>query len=163
VCNTSTASAGQIVVSFAPHLVQINSSTAPRSTLVDVCGARPSNVPHVSIRTVRVVIRAIRSPHPAGVAAMNPIPRKVVIIGAGIAGLCAAVHARKCGYAVTVLEQHERPSGHSPPAGSVASIRSTLVCTGCSGRICTTPRTRYGAKCSISTACISSTRKNGCV
>ena len=42
---------------------------------------------------------------------MNPIPRKVVIIGAGIAGLCAAVHARKCGYAVTVLEQHERPGG----------------------------------------------------
>ncbi|MCC8400510.1 NAD(P)/FAD-dependent oxidoreductase [Paraburkholderia sp. MMS20-SJTN17] len=38
-------------------------------------------------------------------------PRKVVIIGAGIAGLCAAVHARKCGYAVTVLEQHERPGG----------------------------------------------------
>jgi phytoene dehydrogenase-like protein len=42
---------------------------------------------------------------------MNLIPRKVVIIGAGIAGLCAAVHARKCGYAVTVLEQHERPGG----------------------------------------------------
>ncbi len=42
---------------------------------------------------------------------MSPIPRKVVIIGAGIAGLCAAVYARKCGYAVTVLEQHERPGG----------------------------------------------------
>jgi len=42
---------------------------------------------------------------------MNPFPRKVVIIGAGIAGLCAAVHARKCGYEVTVLEQHERPGG----------------------------------------------------
>lgn len=42
---------------------------------------------------------------------MNPIPRKVVVIGAGIAGLCAAVYARKCGYAVTVLEQHERPGG----------------------------------------------------
>jgi phytoene dehydrogenase-like protein len=26
-------------------------------------------------------------------------------------GLCAAVYARKCGYAVTVLEQHERPGG----------------------------------------------------
>lgn len=42
---------------------------------------------------------------------MPPLPRKVVIIGAGIAGLCAAVHARKCGYAVTVLEQHEGPGG----------------------------------------------------
>jgi phytoene dehydrogenase-like protein len=42
---------------------------------------------------------------------MNPAPRKVVIVGAGIAGLCAAVYARKCGYGVTVLEQHERPGG----------------------------------------------------
>ncbi|WP_233805299.1 phytoene desaturase family protein [Paraburkholderia sp. HP33-1] len=42
---------------------------------------------------------------------MNAIPQKVVIIGAGIAGLCAAVHARKCGYAVTLLEQHDRPGG----------------------------------------------------
>jgi len=42
---------------------------------------------------------------------MNPIARKVIIVGAGIAGLCAAVYARKCGYAVTVLEQHERPGG----------------------------------------------------
>jgi len=41
----------------------------------------------------------------------SPVPRSVVIIGAGIAGLCAAVYARKCGYAVTVLEQHERPGG----------------------------------------------------
>ena len=42
---------------------------------------------------------------------MNPIAPKVIIVGAGIAGLCAAVYARKCGYAVTVLEQHERPGG----------------------------------------------------
>jgi len=42
---------------------------------------------------------------------MNPISRKVVIVGAGIAGLCGAVHARKCGYAATVLEQHERAGG----------------------------------------------------
>ncbi|ACC75323.1 FAD dependent oxidoreductase (plasmid) [Paraburkholderia phymatum STM815] len=42
---------------------------------------------------------------------MNPAPRKVVIIGAGMAGMCAAIYARKCGYPVTVLEQHERPGG----------------------------------------------------
>ncbi len=42
---------------------------------------------------------------------MNSAPRKVVIVGAGIAGLCAAVYARKCGYDVTVLEQSERPGG----------------------------------------------------
>ena len=37
--------------------------------------------------------------------------RKIVIIGAGIAGLCAAVYARKCGYDVEVLEQHESAGG----------------------------------------------------
>ncbi|QKT03004.1 NAD(P)/FAD-dependent oxidoreductase [Ectothiorhodospiraceae bacterium 2226] len=36
---------------------------------------------------------------------------KVVIIGAGIAGLCAAVYARKCGYEVEVLEQHGAAGG----------------------------------------------------
>ncbi len=37
--------------------------------------------------------------------------RKVVIIGAGIAGLCTAVHARRCGYDVEVLEKHDAPGG----------------------------------------------------
>jgi phytoene dehydrogenase-like protein len=37
--------------------------------------------------------------------------RKVVIIGAGIAGLCAAVYARKCGYDVELLEQHDSAGG----------------------------------------------------
>lgn len=37
--------------------------------------------------------------------------RKVVIIGAGIAGLCAAVLARKCGYEVELLEKHGTPGG----------------------------------------------------
>jgi phytoene dehydrogenase-like protein len=37
--------------------------------------------------------------------------RKIVIIGAGIAGLCAAVYARKCGYEVEVLEQHDSAGG----------------------------------------------------
>jgi phytoene dehydrogenase-like protein len=33
--------------------------------------------------------------------------RKIVIIGAGIAGLCAAVYARRSGYQVEVLESHD--------------------------------------------------------
>ncbi len=37
--------------------------------------------------------------------------KKIVIIGAGIAGLCAAVYARKCGYDVDVFEQHESAGG----------------------------------------------------
>jgi phytoene dehydrogenase-like protein len=36
---------------------------------------------------------------------------KVVIIGAGIAGLCVAVYARKCGYEVELLEQHDNAGG----------------------------------------------------
>ena len=35
----------------------------------------------------------------------------VVIIGAGIAGLCAAVYARKCGYRVELIEQHDSAGG----------------------------------------------------
>ncbi|HXJ17165.1 MAG TPA: NAD(P)/FAD-dependent oxidoreductase [Candidatus Polarisedimenticolia bacterium] len=37
--------------------------------------------------------------------------RKIVVIGAGIAGLCAAVYARKCGYEVELVEQHESAGG----------------------------------------------------
>jgi phytoene dehydrogenase-like protein len=37
--------------------------------------------------------------------------QKVVIIGAGIAGLCAAVYARKCGYQVEIVEQHDNAGG----------------------------------------------------
>ena len=36
---------------------------------------------------------------------------KIVVIGGGIAGLCAAVYARKCGYEVELLEQHDSPGG----------------------------------------------------
>jgi phytoene dehydrogenase-like protein len=37
--------------------------------------------------------------------------RKIVIIGGGIAGLCAAVYARKCGYQAEVLEMHDMAGG----------------------------------------------------
>ena len=37
--------------------------------------------------------------------------RKIVVVGGGIAGLCAAVYALKCGYAVEVLEMHDMAGG----------------------------------------------------
>jgi len=36
---------------------------------------------------------------------------KVVIVGGGIAGLCAGVFALRCGYEVELVEMHERPGG----------------------------------------------------
>ena len=42
---------------------------------------------------------------------MNPNGRKIVIIGGGIAGLCAAVYAQKCGYQAEVLEMHDMAGG----------------------------------------------------
>lgn len=37
--------------------------------------------------------------------------RNVVIVGGGIAGLCTAVYAQKCGYDAEVLEMHSMPGG----------------------------------------------------
>jgi phytoene dehydrogenase-like protein len=42
---------------------------------------------------------------------MTQASRKIVIIGGGIAGLCAGVYGRRCGYQVEVLEQHDRAGG----------------------------------------------------
>lgn len=42
---------------------------------------------------------------------MKQASRNVVIVGGGIAGLCAGVYARGCGYDVQVLEQHTVPGG----------------------------------------------------
>jgi phytoene dehydrogenase-like protein len=44
-------------------------------------------------------------------AAMSQESGKIIIIGGGIAGLCAGVYARRCGYEVEVFEKHERPGG----------------------------------------------------
>jgi len=37
--------------------------------------------------------------------------RKVIVIGGGIAGLCAAVYAQRCGYQAEVLEMHDMAGG----------------------------------------------------
>jgi phytoene dehydrogenase-like protein len=37
--------------------------------------------------------------------------RKLLVIGGGIAGLCAAIYARRFGYDVELLEQHDAPGG----------------------------------------------------
>jgi phytoene dehydrogenase-like protein len=37
--------------------------------------------------------------------------KKIVIVGGGIAGLCAAVYALKCGYEVEILEMHDMAGG----------------------------------------------------
>jgi len=38
-------------------------------------------------------------------------PRQLLVIGGGITGLCAAVYARRSGYDVELLEQHDSPGG----------------------------------------------------
>ncbi len=42
---------------------------------------------------------------------MNHKGEKVIIIGGGIAGLCAAVYAQRCGYQAEVLEMHDSAGG----------------------------------------------------
>src|SRR5215469_15931443 len=44
-------------------------------------------------------------------ACMATNGKKIVIIGGGIAGLCTAVYALKCGYEVEVLEMHDMAGG----------------------------------------------------
>jgi monoamine oxidase len=43
---------------------------------------------------------------------------KVVILGAGIAGMTAAYELSKAGYACAILEARQRPGGRSAPATS---------------------------------------------
>lgn len=42
---------------------------------------------------------------------MDQEKSRIVIIGGGIAGLCAGVYARQAGYAVEIVEQHDRAGG----------------------------------------------------
>jgi phytoene dehydrogenase-like protein len=42
---------------------------------------------------------------------MDQNAKKVLIVGGGIAGLCTAVYAQKCGYQAEVLEMHDMSGG----------------------------------------------------
>ncbi len=42
---------------------------------------------------------------------MKHDPGKIIIVGGGIAGLCAAVYAQRCGYQAEVLEMHDSAGG----------------------------------------------------
>jgi phytoene dehydrogenase-like protein len=42
---------------------------------------------------------------------MKQDSHKVIVIGGGIAGLCAAVYAQKCGYQTEILEMHDTAGG----------------------------------------------------
>ena len=44
-------------------------------------------------------------------ATMNQEAGRIIIIGGGIAGLCAGVYARRSGYEVDVFEKHDKPGG----------------------------------------------------
>ena len=47
----------------------------------------------------------------SGLGRAVPNPGKIVIVGGGVAGLCAAVYARKFGYEVELLEMHDTAGG----------------------------------------------------
>jgi FAD dependent oxidoreductase len=55
----------------------------------------------------------------------DPRPRKVIVAGAGIAGLTAAFELMHSGHSVTVLEARMRPGGASIPLG----MRLQMACT----------------------------------
>ena len=60
--------------------------------------------------TASAAARPVRggAPHPPG---GGPRTRHVLVIGAGLGGLAAAVRLRHRGYRVTVLERHQHPGG----------------------------------------------------
>lgn len=39
--------------------------------------------------------------------------KKIIVVGAGIAGLSAGIYARESGFDVTILEMHTIPGGNS--------------------------------------------------
>jgi prolycopene isomerase len=50
---------------------------------------------------------------PGTLAAKANKDRPVVVIGGGLAGLCAAAHLARSGFPVTLVEQHDKPGGYA--------------------------------------------------
>src|SRR5271165_3965206 len=73
------------------------------SLLVAPISWKRSGLPNLSAPRIRLKSRGGRT--------MEHNGRKIVIIGGGIAGLCTAVYALKCGYHVEVLEMHDIAGG----------------------------------------------------
>ena len=58
----------------------------------------------------------------------------IIVIGGGVAGLCTAVYAQRCGYQAEVLEMHDSAGGLAT-SGTVATTHLKPVCIGCSAPI----------------------------
>jgi phytoene dehydrogenase-like protein len=57
------------------------------------------------------VMRTIQTSTYSGIHAMEDKQKKMIIIGGGIAGLCAGIYARKNGFDTVILELHEIAGG----------------------------------------------------
>ena len=59
---------------------------------------------------------------------------KIIIIGGGIPGLCAAVYAQRCGYQAEILETHDSAGGLAT-SWHRGEYTFETCCIGCSAPI----------------------------
>ena len=95
---------GQAVLALAPQILAALELASDQAVSLAVNILRKNPYPschsllcHWSLRGPRGAL--ILTPREV---CMNPTGKKIVIVGGGIAGLCAAVYAQKCGYQVEV-------------------------------------------------------------
>jgi hypothetical protein len=73
----------------------------PTATLV----LRTEDFKRAAVADLAVALSPSKAAGP--LEAHMPSPSKIVVIAGGIAGLCTAVYARKCGYEVDLFEMHD--------------------------------------------------------
>ena len=78
--------------------------------------------------------------------------RKMVIVGGGIAGLCTAVYARKCGYEVQLAGDARYGRRAGDELGGAGHTPLRLVCIGSSAPIPGTRCTGNGVRSSTLTS-----------